>query len=67
MRLLGLWGAILLLATGVWAEPPSSPPVPEAAKASAQFDAKTATDAWLATMTSKSGRVQTLISKAAIG
>ncbi len=53
MRLLCLWGAILLLATGVWAEPPLSPPVPEAAKASAHFDAKAATDAWLATMTSK--------------
>jgi len=53
MRLLALWGAILLLATGVWAEPPHAPQVPEAAKASAHFDAKVATDAWLATMTSK--------------
>jgi STE24 endopeptidase len=41
------------MTTGTWAEPPLAPPVPEAAKASAHFDAKAATDAWLATMTSK--------------
>jgi STE24 endopeptidase len=52
MRRLGWWGVILLLATGVWADPPHAPPVPEAAKASAHFDAKAATDAWLATMSS---------------
>ena len=51
MRLLRLWSAFLLLALAAWAEAPSAPPVPEAAKASSHFDANTATDAWLATMT----------------
>lgn len=37
----------------LWAEPPSAPPMPEAAKASAHFDAQAATDAWLATMTAE--------------
>jgi STE24 endopeptidase len=53
MRLLRLWSALLLLTMAVWAEPPKAPPVPEAAKATAHFDAKVATDAWLATMTGK--------------
>jgi STE24 endopeptidase len=53
MRLLRLWSAILLLATGVWAQVPSAPRVPEAAKATAHFDAQAATDAWLATMTAQ--------------
>jgi STE24 endopeptidase len=50
MGLLRLWSAVLLLAVAAWAEPPKAPPVPEAAKANAHFDAKVATDAWLATM-----------------
>jgi STE24 endopeptidase len=52
MRLIALWGVLLLLGTGAWAETPSVPQVPEAAQASAHFDAQAATDAWLATMTS---------------
>lgn len=52
--LLQLLSAWLLLTVVVWgAEPPKAPPVPEAAQASAHFDAKAATDAWLATMTGK--------------
>jgi STE24 endopeptidase len=53
MTLLRLWIALLLLAVVVWAQPPTAPQVPEAAKASAHFDAKVATDAWLATMSGK--------------
>jgi len=53
MRLLGWWGVLLLVNLGLWAEPPRAPQVPEAAKASAHFDAKAATDAWLATTSSK--------------
>jgi STE24 endopeptidase len=53
MRLLGLWGLLLLMNLGLWGETPKAPPVPEPAKASAHFDAKAATDAWLATMTSQ--------------
>lgn len=53
MGLLRLWSAFLLLTVFVSAEPPKSPPVPEAAQATAHFDAKVATDAWLATMTGK--------------
>ena len=55
MRLLRLFSTLLLLLTiAVFAqEPPKAPPVPEAAQATAHFDAKAATDAWLATMTSK--------------
>jgi STE24 endopeptidase len=52
-KLLRLCSAVLLLTVAVWAEPPKVPPVPDAAKATAQFDAKVATDAWLATMTGK--------------
>src|SRR5450432_1823511 len=53
MRLLRLWGASLFLTGAIWSEAPKVPLVPEAAKASAHFDAKVATDAWLATMTSQ--------------
>ena len=53
MGLLRLWSAFLLLTVFVSAEPPKFPPVPEAAQATAHFDAKVATDAWLATMTGK--------------
>ncbi len=53
MRLLRLWSAMFLLAVMSWTEPPKAPPVPETAKASAHFDAKAATDAWLASMTAK--------------
>ena len=53
MSTLRLWSAFLLLAICVWAAPPLAPQVPEGAKASAHFDAKVATDAWLATMTGK--------------
>jgi STE24 endopeptidase len=48
MRLLGLCGLLILLAIGVFAEPPR---VPEAAQASVHFDAQMATNAWLATTT----------------
>lgn len=41
---------MLLLAIATYAEAPKAPPVPEGAKASAHFDAKVATDAWLATV-----------------
>jgi STE24 endopeptidase len=53
VKLLRLWSALLLLTVCGWAAPPLTPPVPEAAKASAHFDVKTATDAWLATMSAK--------------
>lgn len=53
MGLLRLWSGLLLLTVMVWAEPPKAPPIPDAAKASEHFDAKVATDAWLATMTGK--------------
>jgi STE24 endopeptidase len=53
MRLLRLWSALLMLTLVTWADPPTAPPTPDAAKASAHFDAKVATDAWLATMTSQ--------------
>jgi len=53
MKLLRLWSAFLLLTVAVWAEPPKVPPVPDGAEASAHFDAKAATDAWLATMSGK--------------
>jgi len=48
MRLL-----LFLLAVSAFAAPPLAPNVPEAAKASAHFDAKVATDAWLATIPAK--------------
>jgi STE24 endopeptidase len=48
-----LWCAALVLTVACWAEAPKVPPTPEAAKATAHFDAKVATDAWLATMTGK--------------
>jgi STE24 endopeptidase len=51
MRLLRLFATTLLLAMGLWGAPPQAPQVPDAAKASAHFDATTATNAWLATMT----------------
>lgn len=53
MVLLRLWSALLLLTFVVSAEPPKAPVVPEAAKATANFNAQAATDAWLATMTGK--------------
>jgi STE24 endopeptidase len=53
MRLLRLWSALLLLTVVVWAEPPKVPPIPDAAQATEHFDAKVATDAWLASMTSE--------------
>jgi STE24 endopeptidase len=53
MRLLRVLSAFLSLTVFVWAEPPTTPPVPDAARATAHFDAKVATDAWLATMTGK--------------
>jgi len=53
MGMLRLWTALLLLTFAVWAAPPAAPVVPEAAKATAHFDAKVATDAWLASMTGK--------------
>ena len=46
------WVLLLLLASWVVAAP-VAPQVPEAAQASAHFDAKTATDAWLATISPK--------------
>ncbi len=51
--LISLCSVLLLLTVAVWAEPPKFPPVPDAAKATAHFDAKVATDAWLATMTTQ--------------
>ena len=48
-----LGALFLLLAIGISASPPLTPHVPEAAKASAHFDAKVATDAWLASMGTK--------------
>lgn len=53
MLLLRLWSAVLLLTICIWAEPPLAPKVPDAAKATAHFDAMVATDAWLQTMTDK--------------
>jgi len=47
------WAAFFFLATGISAAPPLAPQVPEAAKASAHFDVKVATDAWLASMGTK--------------
>ena len=47
--MLRLWGAVLLLAL-MALRGAAGPPVPEAAKASAHFDANVATDAWLATI-----------------
>jgi len=49
--MLRLWSALLLLTIMAWAEAPQFPPTPVAAQASAHFDAKVATDAWLARMT----------------
>jgi STE24 endopeptidase len=49
--LLRLWGVLLPLAVCVWAAPPLAPQVPAEAEASDHFDAKVATDAWLATVT----------------
>ncbi len=49
--MLRLWSGLLLLTIMAWAQAPQIPPTPDAAQASAHFDAKAATDAWLARMT----------------
>jgi STE24 endopeptidase len=48
-----LCGALLLLTVWASAAPPLAPQVPDPAKASAHFNAKAATDAWLSSMGSK--------------